>query len=112
VEAEIFDFVGLRKLNMIDFNRWAGRTPCSEGDVGRLGFIDFHPPSFEPVLNCYEVRLKKVLDMKSTSSFLVTDACRLSFMWEVPTGDNCAPDFRLSARCCSLTWPVSTSSNY
>jgi hypothetical protein len=39
----------LRKLNIIDFNRWAGRTPCSEGDVGRLGFIDFHPPSFEPV---------------------------------------------------------------
>jgi hypothetical protein len=52
VEAEIFDFIGLRKLNIIDFNRWAGRMPCSEGDVGRLGFIGFHPPSFEPVLNC------------------------------------------------------------
>jgi hypothetical protein len=51
VEAEIFDLIGLRKF-IIDFNRWAGRTPRSEGDVGRLGFIDFHPPSFEPVLNC------------------------------------------------------------
>jgi hypothetical protein len=40
-------FIGLRKLNIIDFNRWEGRTPCSEGDVGRIGFIDFHPPSFE-----------------------------------------------------------------
>jgi hypothetical protein len=29
VEAEIFDFIGLRKLNIIDFNWWAGRTPCS-----------------------------------------------------------------------------------
>jgi hypothetical protein len=46
VEAEIFDFIGLRKLNIIDFNWWAGRTPCSEGDVGRLGFIGFHPLSF------------------------------------------------------------------
>jgi hypothetical protein len=51
VEAEIFDFIGLRKLNIIDFNRWAGCTPRSEGDMRRLGFIDFHPPSFEPVLN-------------------------------------------------------------
>jgi hypothetical protein len=32
VEAEIFDFIGLRKLNIIDFNRWAGCTPRSEGD--------------------------------------------------------------------------------
>jgi hypothetical protein len=24
VEAEIFDFIGLRKLNITDFNRWAG----------------------------------------------------------------------------------------
>jgi hypothetical protein len=24
LEAEIFDFIGLRKLNIIDFNRWAG----------------------------------------------------------------------------------------
>jgi hypothetical protein len=30
VEAEIFDFIGLRKLNIIDFNWWAGRTPCSD----------------------------------------------------------------------------------
>jgi hypothetical protein len=52
VEAEIFDFIGLRKLNIIDFSRWAGCTPHSEGDMGRLGFIDFHPPSFDPVLNC------------------------------------------------------------
>jgi hypothetical protein len=51
VEAEIFDFIGLRKLNIIDFNWWAGLTPSSEGDVSRFGFIDFHPPSFEPVLN-------------------------------------------------------------
>jgi hypothetical protein len=48
VEAEIFDFIG---LNIIDFNWWADRTPCSEGDVGRLGFIDFHPPSFEPLIS-------------------------------------------------------------
>jgi hypothetical protein len=47
VEAEIFDFIGLRKLNIIDFNRWAGCTPRSEGDMCRLGFIHFHPPSFE-----------------------------------------------------------------
>jgi hypothetical protein len=33
VEAEIFDFIGLRKLNIIDFNRWAGCTPRSEGDM-------------------------------------------------------------------------------
>jgi hypothetical protein len=26
VEAEIFDFIGLRKLNIIDFNRWAGQN--------------------------------------------------------------------------------------
>jgi hypothetical protein len=32
VEAKIFEFIGLRKLNIIDFNWWAGRTPCSEGD--------------------------------------------------------------------------------
>jgi hypothetical protein len=51
VEADIFDFIGLRKLNFLDFNRWAGFTPRSEGDMCRLGFIDFHPPSFEPVLN-------------------------------------------------------------
>jgi hypothetical protein len=49
VEAEIFNFIGLRKLNIIDFNRWAGCTPRSEGNLGQLGFIDFHPPSFEPV---------------------------------------------------------------
>jgi hypothetical protein len=50
VEAEIFDFIELRKLNNIDFNRWAGCTLNSEGDMCRIGFIDFHPPSFEP--NC------------------------------------------------------------
>jgi hypothetical protein len=27
----------------------------------------------------------EIVDMKSTSSFLDTDTCRLSFMWEVPT---------------------------
>jgi hypothetical protein len=31
VEAEIFDFIELRKLNIIDFNRRAGCTPRSEG---------------------------------------------------------------------------------
>jgi hypothetical protein len=52
VEAEIFDFIRLRKLNIIDFNRWASYTPGSEGDMCRLGFIDFYPPPYEPVLNC------------------------------------------------------------
>jgi hypothetical protein len=52
VEAEIFDVIGLGKLNIIDMNRWAGRTLRSEGDMGRLGFIDFHPPCFKPALNC------------------------------------------------------------
>jgi hypothetical protein len=49
MEAEIFYFIRLRKLNIIDFNRLAGYTPPSEFDMGRLVFIDFHPPSFEPV---------------------------------------------------------------
>jgi hypothetical protein len=52
VEAKIFDVFGLGKLNIIGMNWWAGRTPRSEGDVGRLGFIDFHPPCFKPALNC------------------------------------------------------------
>jgi hypothetical protein len=52
VEPEIFDVIGLGKLNINDMNRWAGRTARSEGDMGRLGFIDFHPPCFKPVLNC------------------------------------------------------------
>jgi hypothetical protein len=47
VEAEIFDFIGLRKLNIIDFNWWAGRTPCSEGDVSRLNF-DFYKRRARP----------------------------------------------------------------
>jgi hypothetical protein len=47
VEAEIFDVIGLRKLNIFDFNRREGCTPRSEDDMGRLGFIDFDPPSFE-----------------------------------------------------------------
>jgi hypothetical protein len=51
VEAAIFDIIGLRKLNIIDFNRWAGWTPRIEGDMCRIGFIDFHPLSFEAVLN-------------------------------------------------------------
>jgi hypothetical protein len=33
-------------------NRWAGRTARNEGDMGRLGYIDFHPSCFKPVLNC------------------------------------------------------------
>jgi hypothetical protein len=36
VEAEIFDVIGLGKLNIIDMNWWAGRTAHSEGDVGGL----------------------------------------------------------------------------
>jgi hypothetical protein len=52
VEAEISDVIGLEKLNITDMHWWAGRTPQSEGDMGRLGFIDFHPPCFKPALNC------------------------------------------------------------
>jgi hypothetical protein len=52
VEAEIFDVIGLGELNIIDLNRWTGRKPRSDGDICRLGFIDFYPSSFEPVLNC------------------------------------------------------------
>jgi hypothetical protein len=52
VEAEILDIIRLGKLNIIDMNRWAGRTPRSEGEMCRLGFIDFHPPCFKPALNC------------------------------------------------------------
>jgi hypothetical protein len=40
VEVEIFDFIGLRKLNIIDFSRGAGCTPRSEDDMCRLGFVD------------------------------------------------------------------------
>jgi hypothetical protein len=39
-------------LHIIDMDWRAGRTSCSEGDIGRLGFIGFHSPFFKPVLNC------------------------------------------------------------
>jgi hypothetical protein len=47
VEAEIFDFIGLTKLNIIDFNRWAGCTPRIEGDMCRLGFIKCISTSYQ-----------------------------------------------------------------
>jgi hypothetical protein len=41
VEPEIFDVIWLRKLNIVEMNRRAGRMAHSEGDMGRLGFIGF-----------------------------------------------------------------------
>jgi hypothetical protein len=52
VEAEIFDFIGLRKLNIIDFNWWAGHTPCSECDVGRLGLTLFQICKLQIEMDC------------------------------------------------------------
>jgi hypothetical protein len=46
VEAEIFDFVRLGELHIVDMDQWAGCTSRSEGDTGRLGFVGFHSPYF------------------------------------------------------------------
>jgi hypothetical protein len=57
VEAEVFDVFRLGKLHIVEMDRWAGSTSRCEGDVGRLGFVGFQSPSFEPGLDGYEVHL-------------------------------------------------------
>jgi hypothetical protein len=58
VEPEIFDFFRLGKLYIINMDRWAGRSVCREGNMGRLAFVSSHSPFLKPALKFKEVGLQ------------------------------------------------------
>jgi hypothetical protein len=51
MKSKVFNMVLLRDLHIIYMDWWASCAPSSERHMGRLSFISFHTPSFQPGLD-------------------------------------------------------------